>query len=250
MAGASVIAIAALTVGFKSSAGSAVGGVQPFGPTAVTDSGAMGIAGSGESVRRCPSARAGLVFYRTRFSSHRRTRGVETEWPPGRKPRNCADAEYLAEVWASRSFAERRRTAYWLEHRFDAVVRKLERALAGSPMAGTGRDLEAVARRHHVSPYFIVAVAATESSIGRAACYPNRKNVWGLSSCGSGWYVPMFSTWAEAYEFFARYVNRQFPGHSTPYSFRGYAACSDCWARKVSSWMSSLFGGSTSTRYP
>ena len=117
-------------------------------------------------------------------------------------------------------------------------------------MAGTGADLERISRRHGVSPYFVIAVAATESSIGIAACSSNRYNVWGLSSCGSGWYVPQFRSWAEAYEFFMRFVNRQFHGHSTPYSFRGYAACSDCWARKVSEWMGRLFGVPARTVYP
>ena len=46
------------------------------------------------------------------------------------------------------------------------------------------------------------------------------------------------------------FFDRRFSGHSTPYSFRGYAACSDCWARKVSEWMSRLFGVSSRTAYP
>jgi hypothetical protein len=122
--------------------------------------------------------------------------------------------------------------------------------MAGTPMSGSGADLERIARRHNVSPYFVVAVAATESSIGIAACSSNRYNAWGLSSCGSGWYVPQFRSWSEAYDFFARYVNRQWPGHSTPWSFRDYADCSDCWARKVSYWMRELFGVPARTVYP
>ena len=197
---------------------------------------------------RCPYARLGVAFYRSRFIHWTTQRGAPV--PTWRQPRNCADARYLAVVWSERARNSRRATERWREHRFDVIVTKLERAMAGTPMAGTGRDLEQVGRRNKVSPFFIVAVAATESSIGVAACSSNRKNVWGLSSCGSGWYVPKFASWAEAYEFFARFVNRQWPGHSSPYSFRGYAACSDCWARKVSSWMSSLFGVPAVTRYP
>lgn len=199
-------------------------------------------------MRRCPSARAGLVFYRVRFSHHRSERGVETEWPPGRKPRNCADANYLAETWQHRAFDERRRTERW-QRDVGQIIARLNRVVAGTAMSGTGADLERVGRRHHVSPYFIVAVAATESSMGDAACASNRYNAWGLSSCGSGWYVPAFGSWAEAYDFFARFINRQWPGHSSPWSFRGYAACSDCWARKVSEWMGS-FGVRAETRYP
>jgi len=117
-------------------------------------------------------------------------------------------------------------------------------------MAGTGLILERHGRRHGVSPYFIVAVAATESSIGHAACSNNRFNVWGLSSCGSGWYVPSFRSWDEAIAFYADFLARRWPGHSTPYSFRGYAACDACWGRKVSEWMGRLFGVPAETRYP
>jgi hypothetical protein len=131
-----------------------------------------------------------------------------------------------------------------------AVIARLERGLRGTPMAGTGVLLERYGRRHGVSPYFMVAVAATESSIGRASCSSNGRNVWGLASCVNSWPVPYFDTWDEAIAFYARFLASRWPGHSTPYSFNGYAACSDCWARKVSSWMSALFGVSSRTRYP
>lgn len=235
---------------FGSQSNSATVGGSTFRASAVTASESELLTPAGrEAVRsRCPYARLGVAFYRARFIHWTMQRGAQV--PTWRRPRNCADARWLATVWAERSRLSRRKTELWRERRFDHVVRKLERAMSGTPMSGTGRDLEEIGRRYHVSPYFIVAVAATESSIGIAACSSNRKNVWGLSSCGSGWYVPQFASWAEAYAFFARFVNRQWPGHSTPYSFRGYAACADCWARKVSSWMNHLFGVPAVTRYP
>lgn len=130
------------------------------------------------------------------------------------------------------------------------TVNVLERGLRGTPMAGTERILEAQGRRHGVSPFFMAAVAATESSLGRAPCSNNRRNVWGLASCVNSWPVPYFETWREAISFYARFLASRWPGHSTPYSFRGYAACSDCWARKVSYWMGALFGVPAETRYP
>jgi hypothetical protein len=117
-------------------------------------------------------------------------------------------------------------------------------------MAGTGILLERHGRRYGVSPYFMVAVAATESSIGRVPCRNNRRNVWGLASCVNTWPVPYFATWDAAISFYARFLARRWPGHSTPYSFRGYAACSDCWSRKISYWMRALFGVRPVTRYP
>lgn len=117
-------------------------------------------------------------------------------------------------------------------------------------MAGTGPILEREGRRHGVSPFFMAAVAATESSLGRAACGPGGFNAWGLGNCGTAWTVPSFGSWAEAIAYYADFLASRWPGHSTPYSFNGYAACDDCWARKTSEWMGSLFGVSNRTRYP
>lgn len=233
---------ATLFLGFTRS-GTAVGGAT-FRPTAVTESDAAATVQSRDSVRPCPYARLGVVFYRSRFVYW--TIKTGSSIPDWRKPRNCADARYLANVWAGRSFKARR--AY--EKQIEQVVRRLERGLAGTPMEGAGAILERHGRRYGVSPYFIVAAAATESSIGRAACSNNRFNVWGLSSCGSGWYVPAFRSWDEAVAFYARFLSSRWAGHSSPYSFRGYAACDECWGRKVSEWMHSLFGVPAVTRYP
>lgn len=131
-----------------------------------------------------------------------------------------------------------------------ATAQRLNHGLQGSPMAGTGFALERAAFRWHVSPYFIAAIAATESSLGRAGCSGNRRNAFGLSSCGSGWYVPYFRTWGHAYQFMGRFLSSRWRGHSTPWSFRGYAACSDCWARRTAYWMRRLFGVGYGTRYP
>jgi hypothetical protein len=74
---------------------------------------------------RCPDNRLGLVFYRGRYANWRSLRRANTERPIGRKPRNCADADYLAEVWASKAFRARRVTEQWIEDRtlFDFEVR-------------------------------------------------------------------------------------------------------------------------------
>lgn len=64
---------------------------------------------------RCPQARVGVAFYRGRYVDWRAVRDVVTDYPVGRKPRNCADAHYLAEVWPDRSFQERLVTEKWIE---------------------------------------------------------------------------------------------------------------------------------------
>lgn len=200
--------------------------------------------------RSCSSTYKAIRYYTGRINYWRSKMGVEHMSPRAHgRPTGGACPRYLAHVLQRKAYAARKTYLRW-QRTVGRVVQRLDRVLASTPLAGTGRDLEDIARRYHVSPYFIVAVAATESSIGRAACASNSKNIWGLSSCGSGWYVPQFSSWRSAYEFFAAFVNRQWPGHSSPWSFRGYAACSDCWARKVSSWMHTLFGVAAETRYP
>lgn len=151
--------------------------------------------------------------------------------------------------WQARARTAQKALERW-QHSVGRVVIRIDRALSGTPMAGTGAILERWGRRFGVSPYFMAATAATESSLGAAACSNNRFNVWGLSSCGSGWYVPSFRSWDEAIAFYAKFLAGRWPDHSTPYSFRGYAACSDCWGRKVSEWMHALFGVAAVTRYP
>jgi hypothetical protein len=126
----------------------------------------------------------------------------------------------------------------------------LNRALAGTPMAHTGYQLERVGWRYRISPYFIAAIAATESSLGRAACRSNRYNAWGLASCGTSWRVPDFGSWAEAYMFMGRFLTGRWPHARTPYDYHGYAACTPCWGRKTAYWMGRLFGVGPSVRYP
>ena len=72
----------------------------------------------------------GLAFYRTKYSQHRRDQGLVTSWPPGRKPRNCADARYLASVWKVRAREARVSKQLWLkEHTLrDFVVTPGNRA--------------------------------------------------------------------------------------------------------------------------
>lgn len=126
----------------------------------------------------------------------------------------------------------------------------LNRGLAGTPMAGTGWKLERAAWKHRISPYFIAAIAATESSLGRAACRNNRYNAFGLASCGHSWRVPDFASWEAAYMFMGRFLTGRWPQARTAHHYYGYAACSACWGRKTAYWMRRLFGVSSSVRYP
>lgn len=118
------------------------------------------------------------------------------------------------------------------------------------PMSGTGKTLERIGRKHRISPFFIAAVAMTESSAGLAACRNNHRNVWGLSSCTSGWYVPTWSSWAQAYDFYARFLTSRWPHARTTFDYHGYAANSYAWGVKTASHMRARFGVGPEVRYP
>lgn len=116
----------------------------------------------------------------------------------------------------------------------------LNRKLAGTPMHGTGWGLVDEARPYGLNPALIAAIAGTESSYGAAACWGNRKNAYGLSSCGRGWRVPVFRSWRESYRFMARFLASRWPRARSPYDFHGYARCSACWGRKTAEHMRAL----------
>lgn len=124
----------------------------------------------------------------------------------------------------------------------------LNEKLARTPMANSGFALVVESKRWNISPALIAAIAGTESSFGAAGCYGNPKNSFGLSSCTSGWYVPYFPTWRSAYAFMGRFLHTRWSSARTPYDLVGYAACSSCWAGKVSYYMHVL-GWPASVRY-
>lgn len=163
--------------------------------------------------------------------------------------KTCRWARYAATEHQGRSIAAHERFVAWWND-VGAHVRRLDAGLAGSPMAGTGALLERYGRMHGVSPYFMAAVAAKESTLGRAMCLDY--NAWGLSACGRAWTPPSFDSWEESIAYFARYLEERWGrNHSSPYSF-GSTYCPGCgsWPGDVSGFMSSLFGVGSSTRYP
>lgn len=167
-------------------------------------------------------------------------------------PKPARSVKGRAVLWQHRrmrSWALRRLTEVRTQVYRQTVVRRLQRGLQGSPMEGSERALERAGWRHGISPFFMAAVAATESSLGRAACSNNRFNAWGLANCSGIWYVPAFGSWAEAYEFYARFLTGRWPNATSAYHYYDYARCDACWARKTASWMSSLFGVGPDVRY-
>lgn len=133
------------------------------------------------------------------------------------------------------------------------VVHLLNDGLAGTPMAHTGRQLEAAGWKWHVHPAFIAGVAGIEAAWGRLACRDNRFNAFGLGSCGTAWSPPTFRSWAAAYDYMARFIHSRWPSARTPYDMHGYCVTSsgaDCpdWPAKVA-WNMERLGFGPSLRY-
>lgn len=180
-------------------------------------------------------------------------RGVERTRPavsPWSLPKSKQYRKWTLQLWQ-----QRKKACLTELHALDGFIRTLQVGLAGTPMSGSEGDLVRAAKRWHISPFFIAAIAGTESSFGAAACSSNRFNAFGLSSCGSGWRVPNFQSWYEAYDFMGRFltgntsVTSGWPNARTTYDYHGYAACSECWGRKTAQHMASRFGVGPEVRF-
>lgn len=133
-------------------------------------------------------------------------------------------------------------------HQYGRMVEILNRGLAGTPMAGTGAELERAGREFGIHPAFIAAIAGTESSFGEAMC--GNYNAYGLANCSGIWSVPAFRSWGDSYRFMGEYLSSRWPSATTTYDYHRYAACSACWGRKNAMFMRTRFGVGHRTRYP
>jgi hypothetical protein len=110
----------------------------------------------------CPYARAGLAWFRGRYITHTLARGASI--PQWRKPRNCADARYLANVWAKRSYASRLRTQ---EHLREAAERTLRDFDVRPGYSGWQRAVEEVQRVYPGTKNWLLSCSSSEGGWGR-----------------------------------------------------------------------------------
>lgn len=190
--------------------------------------------------------------HRTRYLQDLTEMGDRLQICRGARAPRWACWNLEASVWTRRELGETRGhiEARRLLLAHGEIISRLNRGLAGTPMAGLGAAYEASGRRHGVSPYLLAAVAGTESSFGAAAC--GSFNAWGLGNCeGSSW-VPVFGSWPDAIDWYAAYLRRVWPSARTTYDFThpNYAACPACWGRKTAWWMSTRFGAPNTVGYP
>ncbi len=135
----------------------------------------------------CPYAHLGLSFYRGRFVHWTIQQGASI--PDWRRPRNCADARYLANVWEKRARTERRQAVAYRE--------KMEARTLDDFEVRDGNNAWLRAVREVQSAYpgtesWLISCSASEGGHGR----------WVPNSQGSGvggWLQFMPGTWAGFY---------------------------------------------------
>jgi hypothetical protein len=124
-------------------------------------------------------------------------------------------------------------------------VARLNRGLAGTPLAGHGAILDREGKRRNVSPFFVASIAGVESSFGAAAC---GGNAWGIGSCSM-----TFASFAGGIVYTTRllrtgYIDR---GLRDVWSI-GRVYCPPCgsrWGDKVAFFMRSRFRVGPSVTY-
>ena len=132
----------------------------------------------------CPYARLGLAYYRGTYTHWQLQRGATI--PAWRKPRNCPDARYLANVWAKRSKWARYLTARWLERRTLHDFKHYEGSHAWQ------KAVREVQKPYPGTEAWLMSCSASEGGWGR----------WVPNSQGSGvggWLQFMPGTWAGFY---------------------------------------------------
>jgi hypothetical protein len=139
-------------------------------------------------------------------------------------------------------WAERVRANRAIALRMDAVYRRYDTALAGM-----GIDHVRAGRQWHVNPFFVGAIEAIESTLGRNSCgYRDTHNAWGFLSGGR---CIEFASWRTGIYHVTRtlrvyYIDR---GLTSVYAIgRRYCPPSDCpndsWSRTAVAYMHSLYG--------
>lgn len=127
-------------------------------------------------------------------------------------------------------------------------IKRINRHLASTPMKGTGKIIYNQSKKYDINPYFVMAVAAKESSLGFKGCGRYGRNVWGLGACGRAWNVPSFRNWVQAINYFIRFVERLWPDARTPYEFYGYCnGCEQEWGNDVAKYMH-IYNGNARVR--
>lgn len=107
-----------------------------------------------------------MVFYRGRYISHQLARGADL--PTWRKPRNCADARYLANVWAGRAYRSRLKTE---QHRTSLQERTLRDFQVSPGSSAWKRAVREVQAAYPGTESWLMSCSASEGGWGRWVGY-------------------------------------------------------------------------------
>lgn len=118
----------------------------------------------------------------------------------------------------------------------------LDAYLAGSPMAGQGKAFYEAAAANGLDPRLSVAIAKTESGLGRAI--PGGYNAYGMTAGtapGHGrignWQA--FASWEDAIWSNNTFIRSHWGSGAGPYNMRGYAS-SSTWSQHIAGAMSAI----------
>lgn len=127
----------------------------------------------------------------------------------------------------------------------------IDSKLAGTPMAGLGRDFKEAEEKYGINALFLTGLAIHESNFGRSNIARDKNNLFGFQAYDSSPYssARTFSSMGESIDHVARYLSRNY---LTPEGrhFNGYSisaigkryATDPLWANKIEKRISSLIG--------
>mgnify|MGYP002761557398 FL=1 len=114
---------------------------------------------------------------------------------------------------------------------------RIDAYLAGSPMAGQGRNFAVAAWNTGVDPRWSPAIACIESTKGTYCA--DSYNAWGWSAVGGGW--RSFGSWNEGIAAHVAYLGRNYGSTLTPAAAKKYCPPTwQDWYNKVASQMNRL----------
>jgi hypothetical protein len=118
--------------------------------------------------------------------------------------------------------------------RIDRVLRKFD-----FPLAPIGVAAVEAGRKHHLNPYFVLAISGVESTFAREAC---GKNAWGWSACRQ---QPPWSSFWEGQRWMTRLLRDRYLNVHHLYTVEaiGNRYCDGCpsWAWEVKTVMRQYF---------
>lgn len=151
-----------------------------------------------------------------------------------------ARATLSGHVWL-RNLAGKRLLVVQQREAREAIVKRLQAGLAGTPLYPYAARFEQAGRQWNVNPFFMAAISGTESGFGVANSAAG--NAWGI---GPG--INLYN-FGNGIDYLARLLAEDYNLSSTVTVGTRYAACGTCWGARTSWFMQARFGADPSFLY-